>query len=112
MIRTSDRRSVPLDEEVATRLAGIMAQNGVKVRISDPDLCLHCRQHQCIAVCPSGSLRTREDGRIALDPARCCGCSACIQVCRELTNLALIAAPGATKSTFGRTQCIGPSDTY
>ena len=94
MIRTSDRRATPLDDNAARELARIVVRIPVKVRVSDPDLCLHCRQHQCIAVCPSGSLRTREDGRIALDAATCCGCTACVHVCREFTNLAVVSAPG------------------
>ena len=91
MIRTSERRVVRLNDGIPDKLAAIMAQVPVEVRISDPDLCLHCRQHQCIAVCPSGSLRNRVDGRIDLNAATCCGCTACIQVCREFTNLALIS---------------------
>jgi Fe-S-cluster-containing dehydrogenase component len=95
MIRTSDRRVTPLDYTVARELARIMVRIPMGVRVSDPDLCLHCRQHQCVAVCPSGSLRSREDGRVSLDAATCCGCTACIQVCREFTNLAVVATPGA-----------------
>jgi Fe-S-cluster-containing dehydrogenase component len=89
MIRTSDLRTVRLDDELPSHLAALLFRYGVNVAVSDPDLCLHCRQHQCVAVCPSGSLSTAVDGRIAIDQATCCGCVACIYVCREFNNLAM-----------------------
>lgn len=87
MIRTSDRRTVRLDAGVPAILANLLYRYGLEAAISDPDLCLHCRQQQCISVCPSGSLSTTAEGRTSLDSSTCCGCTACIQVCREFDNL-------------------------
>ncbi len=93
MMRTSDqRRSRRLDDAGAARLAEVMHQYGVKAAINDPDLCLHCLQHQCIAVCPTGSLSTQVEGRVRLDTATCCGCTACVLMCREFRNMRLFTA--------------------
>jgi Fe-S-cluster-containing dehydrogenase component len=97
MIRTRDYLVTRLDDAIPKRLGSIVAQNPVKASVSDPDLCLHCRQHQCIAVCPTGSLSTRADGRVALDAATCCGCASCVQVCREFTNLSLKLSPDVNR---------------
>ena len=95
MIRSSDRRTVRLDTQTPARLAALMRQYDIQVLVNDADICLHCRQHQCIAVCPTGSLSTKADGRISLDATTCCGCTACVQVCREFNNIATGPASAA-----------------
>jgi Fe-S-cluster-containing dehydrogenase component len=100
MIRTSDRRTVRLGGKPSSVLAELMFDYGIRAQISDPDLCLHCLQHQCLAVCPSSSLATREDGRVELDQTTCCGCAACVQVCQEFNNLALVSHSRAGSTQY------------
>ena len=55
--------------------------------INDADICLYCRRHQCIAVCPTAALSSRNDGRLDFDEHRCVGCGACAVSCYEFVNL-------------------------
>jgi Fe-S-cluster-containing dehydrogenase component len=68
-------------------LASASADDG-RPSINDGDICLYCRRHQCIAVCPTAALSTRADGRVDLDSRRCIGCGACVVSCYEFANLA------------------------
>ena len=73
-----------------TWLERVLPQNlasGGAPAINDPDVCLHCRTHQCVGGCPTGCYRNRPDNRVDLDTARCIGCLACVVVCDELLNI-------------------------
>lgn len=46
-----------------------------------PRLCMHCAEPPCLGACQPEALRKREDGLVLLDPEKCNGCQACIEVC-------------------------------
>jgi Fe-S-cluster-containing dehydrogenase component len=46
-----------------------------------PMLCMHCRDPECVRVCPTGASFQREDGIVAIDPDKCIGCRNCIMAC-------------------------------
>lgn len=93
ILRATNNRATRLNDDIPTHLAGLTFQYGMTVHISDPDLCLHCWQHQCVSVCPTASLTTRLDGRMSLDEQNCCGCIACMHVCSEFNNIAAAHSP-------------------
>ncbi len=43
--------------------------------------CWHCEDAACMAVCPTGALRKREDGIVWVDEPACIGCKVCIAAC-------------------------------
>ena len=44
--------------------------------------CHQCRRAPCAARCPRGAIQLNEDGSFwAVDPMRCDGCGACVEVC-------------------------------
>ncbi len=43
--------------------------------------CMHCEQPACVDACPTRAMHKREDGSVAVDPARCIGCRYCEWVC-------------------------------
>jgi Fe-S-cluster-containing dehydrogenase component len=44
--------------------------------------CQHCVNAPCVDVCPvNGGIYTRDDGLVIIDPQKCTGCRACIDVC-------------------------------
>lgn len=47
-----------------------------------PHLCNHCEKPACVANCPTGAMRKREDdGIVEADPGVCIGCGTCVQAC-------------------------------
>ncbi len=47
-----------------------------------PILCQHCDEAPCIAACPiEGVIYKRDDGLVIIDPEKCTGCKACVDVC-------------------------------
>lgn len=46
-----------------------------------PMLCMHCRNPECVRVCPTGASHHREDGIVAIDQDKCIGCQYCILAC-------------------------------
>ncbi len=45
------------------------------------NLCRHCEEPPCAAVCPIQAILRRDDGIVALDRESCAGCGACIDAC-------------------------------
>ena len=43
--------------------------------------CWHCEDAACMPVCPTGSMRKRDDGVVYVDEPSCIGCKACIAAC-------------------------------
>ncbi|MFC1662462.1 4Fe-4S dicluster domain-containing protein [Gemmatimonadota bacterium] len=43
--------------------------------------CHHCEDPPCVAGCPSGALRKRPDGVVALKSSLCIGCQYCAMIC-------------------------------
>jgi Fe-S-cluster-containing dehydrogenase component len=96
-MRREDRIAELLHPEIADLLLNTIASSESRPTVNDQDICLYCRRHQCIAVCPTGALTTRGDGRIELIENRCCGCGACVLSCYEFGNLAWIPNPGVSR---------------
>jgi tetrathionate reductase subunit B len=46
-----------------------------------PQLCNHCAEPSCVAVCPTGATFKREDGIVVVDDTICWGCGYCINAC-------------------------------
>ncbi len=46
-----------------------------------PMLCMHCKNPECVRVCPTGASYQRENGIVAIDPDKCFGCQYCIMAC-------------------------------
>ncbi len=44
-------------------------------------MCAHCPDAACMAACPAGAIRRRDDGFVLIDPAACTGCGQCVPAC-------------------------------
>jgi len=53
--------------------------NVKKVRL--PLLCMHCKEPECVSVCPTGANTRRPDGIVTLDSTKCLGCQSCVIAC-------------------------------
>jgi len=45
------------------------------------NICRHCENPPCAAVCPTGATYVRSDGIVAVDPGKCILCGYCIAAC-------------------------------
>jgi len=53
-----------------------------KVKVSYlPQMCLHCDDAKCVAVCKPGAIYRRDDGLLVIDPEKCTGCKLCPDAC-------------------------------
>ncbi|BDQ37120.1 4Fe-4S ferredoxin [Pseudodesulfovibrio nedwellii] len=44
--------------------------------------CMHCKNPECVAACPTGAMYKRdEDGLVLVDLNKCDGCKACVEAC-------------------------------
>jgi ferredoxin-like protein FixX len=77
-----------LHPETANSILAASTPGAFIPSLNDPDVCLHCRRHQCIAVCPTAALATRGDGRLAIEAIRCVSCGSCQIACYEFDNIA------------------------
>ena len=50
-------------------------------RLFKPTACHHCRNAQCIMVCPTGASRYADDGTVSVDMNVCYGCMQCVDAC-------------------------------
>ena len=46
-----------------------------------PKLCNHCKEPNCVQVCPVGATYVSKDGFVLVDERQCVGCGYCIQAC-------------------------------
>ncbi len=44
-------------------------------------LCNHCENASCMAVCPDNAMYRRDDGLVIIDPEKCTGCGKCAEAC-------------------------------
>lgn len=50
-------------------------------KIMYPVLCNHCKEAECVEVCPTGATFQREDGIVMVDYDQCTGCRYCVIAC-------------------------------
>jgi len=46
-----------------------------------PQMCMHCDDAACMAVCKPNAIYRREDGLVVIDPLKCTGCQLCPDAC-------------------------------
>lgn len=46
-----------------------------------PVTCMHCKEPDCVKVCPTGASRKRPDGIVTIDSRKCMGCGYCVLAC-------------------------------
>ena len=46
-----------------------------------PLQCQHCKDPECVKVCPTGASHVLEDGTVQVDKAKCIGCQFCAMAC-------------------------------
>ena len=43
--------------------------------------CQHCKDPECVKVCPTGASYKAEDGTVQIDKSKCIGCQFCVMAC-------------------------------
>jgi Fe-S-cluster-containing dehydrogenase component len=46
-----------------------------------PYTCQHCKDPQCVSVCPTGASVKLDDGTVQIDADTCIGCQVCVSAC-------------------------------
>jgi Fe-S-cluster-containing dehydrogenase component len=46
-----------------------------------PVQCQHCKDPECVKVCPTQASHKREDGTVQIDKSKCIGCQFCVMAC-------------------------------
>jgi formate dehydrogenase iron-sulfur subunit len=49
--------------------------------VNVPLTCMHCKDAQCINICPVGAMKRDEDGAVYVDSLQCIGCGMCTIAC-------------------------------
>ncbi len=44
-------------------------------------MCMHCKDAECVEVCPTGATYASEEGAVLVDYDKCIGCGACVTAC-------------------------------
>lgn len=75
------------------------------------DVCTHCPDSPCVAVCPHLALIRYRDGRVELLEDRCTGCGKCIGACpfgaiRRVTDLDVAVKCDACRDAGGDPACV------
>jgi len=59
----------------------LSAQHNIARAFFVPKLCNHCKEPNCVQVCPVGATYVSKDGFVLVDERQCVGCGYCIQAC-------------------------------
>jgi Fe-S-cluster-containing dehydrogenase component len=46
-----------------------------------PVQCQHCKNPECVKVCPTGASHKTDDGTVQIDKSKCIGCQFCVMAC-------------------------------
>lgn len=66
--------------------------------ILSPEVCMHCKDPECLTGCPTGAIGRFGDGQIDIDPKTCIGCSDCATQCPyNAVSMTLRKRPDAPK---------------
>jgi len=65
-----------------------------------PKLCNHCKQPNCVQVCPVGATYVTDDGFVLVDEKRCVGCSYCMMACPYSARFMNAVTHAADKCTW------------
>ena len=49
--------------------------------VLSPQVCMHCKDPECLTGCPTGSIFRDPRGYVDIDPATCIGCFDCATQC-------------------------------
>ena len=61
--------------------ASALKKTGIDRSFFVPKLCNHCKEPNCVQVCPVGATYVSRDGVVLVDDKHCVGCGYCIQAC-------------------------------
>ena len=62
-------------------MVGPLEEDGKLVMAFHPTTCSHCDRPSCVAACPTGAMKKREDGIVFSDMQLCIGCQTCAVAC-------------------------------
>jgi len=86
---------------------GIQVERPVRVggeptqHVLAPQVCLHCKDPECLTGCPTGAIGRFADGQIDIDPKTCIGCGDCAVQC-PYTAISMVSrkSPAAAARTW------------
>lgn len=89
------RRGIHVERPV--RVGGAASQH-----VLAPQVCLHCKDPECLTGCPTGAIGRFADGQIDIDPQTCIGCGDCAVQC-PYTAISMVSrkSPAAEGGTWG-----------
>jgi Fe-S-cluster-containing hydrogenase component 2 len=75
------------------------------------DVCIHCADSPCVAVCPHFALLRFPDGRVELLEDRCTGCGKCVSACpfhaiRRVNELDIAVKCDGCRGREGGAACV------
>lgn len=65
-----------------------------------PEVCMHCRDPECLTGCPTGAIARAPDGEIDINAKTCIGCGDCATQC-PYNAISMIARPATTSNGQG-----------
>ncbi|MEP6819485.1 MAG: cyclic nucleotide-binding domain-containing protein [bacterium] len=84
---------------------GISIQRPVSIgsertqHVLSPQVCMHCKDPECLTGCPTGSIFRDPRGYVDIDPATCIGCFDCATQC-PYDAISMVPRNGAPEVTF------------
>src|SRR5262249_5172429 len=67
-----------------------------------PEVCLHCKDPECLTGCPTGAIGRFPDGQVDIDPKTCIGCADCATQC-PYSAISMIPRTGTNGTTNSKT---------